>query len=259
MPPTAWTYFATAARFALLEHVRNRLALVLVVLFVPLWISLGHAVVDHHEVRFMLRATHGTVTAHGNDLGNITGALNAVTLIVGFMMFSVTFKAAAFDRRLAMAGYPRRHLLAAKLAALVVVAVVTCAYATFAVCLYWSPRQPWLLALALACGALTYGGLGVMLGALVRGELTGMLLIIMTSIIDTGLQSPLANPVADDDVIRYLPSFGAMQVATTAGFRDAIPLPYLLLGPLWFTGALLVAALAFRFHTRDRRNAFPDG
>ncbi|MGI5341171.1 ABC transporter permease [Streptomyces sp. CA-181903] len=259
MRPTAWTYFSTAARFALLEHVRNRLALVLVVVFVPLWISLGHAVVDSHVVRFTLRATHGPVTAHGNDLGNITGALNAVTLIVGFMMFSVTFKAGGFDRRLAMAGYPRRHLLAAKFAALVVVAVVTCAYATFSVCLYWSPRRPWLLALALACGALTYGGLGVMLGALLRSELAGMLVIIMTSIIDAGLQSPLANPVADDDAIRYLPSFGAMQVATTAGFRDAVPLPYLLLGPLWFGGAILVAALAFHFHTRDRRNTFPDG
>ncbi|WP_344029135.1 ABC transporter permease [Streptomyces luteireticuli] len=254
--PTSWTYFSTAARFALLEHSRNRLALVLVVVFVPLWISLGHAVVDRTDVRFLLRAVNGTVTAHGNDLSNISGALNAVTLIVGFMMFSVTFKAGSFDQRLAMAGYPRGHLVTAKFVALVVVAAVTCVYATLSVCFYWPPRQPVLLGLALGSGALTYGGFGVMLGAVLRSELAGTLLIIMTSIIDTGLQSPIANPVADKALIRFLPSYGAMQVAATAGFRDSVPVRYLCLGPVWFLGAVLVAALAFQLHTRDRRYAF---
>ncbi|MEV4440614.1 ABC transporter permease [Streptomyces sp. NPDC049577] len=255
MPTTAWTYFSTAARYALIEHSRNRLAVVLVVLFVPLWITLGHFVIDRAEVRFLLRAAHETVTARGNDLSNISGALNAVTLIVGFMMFSVTFKAGHFDQRLATAGYPRFHLVAAKLAALLLVAALTSAYATVSVCFYWPPRQPWLLALALASGALTYGGFGVMLGAMLRSELAGMLLIIMTSIIDTGLQSPIANPVAGNDMVRYLPSYGAMQVAATAGFRDTDPLRYLLLGPLWFVGAVLVAGVAFHLHTRDRRHA----
>ncbi|MFG2178235.1 ABC transporter permease [Streptomyces abikoensis] len=255
-PTSAWTYFSTAARYALLEHSRNRLALVLVLFYLPLWISLGHVVITSAEVRFLLRATDETITAPGNNLSNISGALNAVTLIVGFMMFSVTFTAGRFDHRLAMAGFPRPQLIAGKLVALLLAAVLTSAYATAVVCLYWHPRQPWLLGLALVTGALTYGGFGVMLGATLRGELAGMLLIIMTSIIDIGLQSPIANPVADNDFIRYLPSYGAMQAAVTAGFRDSFPFPYLLLGPLWFLGAVVVAGIVFHRHTRDRRPAF---
>ncbi|GAA3079658.1 hypothetical protein GCM10020000_76730 [Streptomyces olivoverticillatus] len=252
---SGWTYFSTAARYALIEHSRNQVALFLVLFFIPLWISLGHLVVARAQVRFLLRATHETVTAHGNDLSNVSGALNAVTLIVGFMMFSVTFKVGRFDQRLAMVSYPRPHLIAAKLAALLIAAVLTCVYATASVCLYWQPRQPGLLALALTSGALTYGGFGVMLGAMLRSELVGMLLIIMTSIIDTGLQSPLANPVADNDLVRFLPSYGAMQAATTAAFRDSAPVGYLVLGPLWFLGAVLAAGIAFQLHTRDRRYA----
>ncbi|MGW7260605.1 hypothetical protein [Streptomyces sp. NPDC054834] len=47
------------------------------------------------RVRYVLRASGETLWAHGNELSQISGALNAVTQIVGFMMFSVTFNTSA--------------------------------------------------------------------------------------------------------------------------------------------------------------------
>ncbi|TDQ54371.1 hypothetical protein EV190_102205 [Actinorugispora endophytica] len=249
----AWTRYSTATAYAVTEHLRNRLALVLVVFFVPLWITLVTVVIADTDVRFFLRASDQTVTVHGNHVSKVSGAINAVTLIVGFMMFVVTYRSAGFDQRLAMAGYPRASLLAAKLTALLAAAAVVCAYAVAVICLHWVPEQPVLLWASLLGAALAFGGIGVMLGALLRGELEGMFVIIMLSIIDMGLQNPVANPASDSDVVRYLPSYGTMQTGVAAGFLDTTPVLHLLLGPLWFLGAVVVAGTAFRLRTRDRR------
>lgn len=48
----------------------------------------------------------------------ISGAMNAVTPIVGFMMFSAVRRSSDFDRRLVLAGYTRSALLVAELVAL---------------------------------------------------------------------------------------------------------------------------------------------
>ncbi len=104
------TLFLTAARYALIEHLRNRFAMVLIALFIPVWTAPAFWSVPSTLTRFRLRATGDLLTPHGNQLTEITGALNAVTLIVGFMMFAASFAGGHFDRRLALAGYPRTHL-----------------------------------------------------------------------------------------------------------------------------------------------------
>ncbi|WP_326609762.1 ABC transporter permease [Streptomyces scopuliridis] len=253
----AWTRYSTATGYALLEHLCNRLALVLVVFFVPIWITLVYLVINDADVTFFLRASDRNITVDGNDVTKISGAINAVTLIVGFMMFIVTYRSAEFDERLAMAGYPRGHLLAAKLTSLITAAALICAYATAIICCYWVPARPALLWLALFGAALAFGGIGVMLGALLRGELEGMFLIIMLSIIDMGLQNPVANPASDNGIVRFLPSYGTMQSGVTAGFLHTTPALHLLLGPLWFLATVTIAGITFRLRTRDRRRHIP--
>ncbi|MGQ4366081.1 hypothetical protein [Streptomyces sp. AK04-3B] len=69
--------FAIATRFALIEHARNRFAMVLVVLFVPVWISLAHLAIADEPVGFRLWATGASLLANGNRLTQISGAMNA--------------------------------------------------------------------------------------------------------------------------------------------------------------------------------------
>jgi hypothetical protein len=54
-----WFCFGTAVRFALVEQARNRLALVLVVFFVPLWTTLAFEVVAPAPLRFYVRPSAG--------------------------------------------------------------------------------------------------------------------------------------------------------------------------------------------------------
>ncbi|MCQ8187040.1 ABC transporter permease [Streptomyces rugosispiralis] len=243
--------FLTAARYALIEHLRNRFAMVRIALFIPVWTALAFWSVPGTPTRFRLRATGHPLTPHGNQLTEITGALNAVTLIIGFMMFAASFTGGHFDRRLALAGYPRSHLVLAKLTSLALASAAVAAYATALTCAFWRPEQPALLAAALFCAGVTYGALGVAFGSLLRREVEGMFAIVMTSVIDLALQNPLYSSSSDGGVVRYLPSYGAMQAATGAGFSTT-PLPkYLAIQAGWFTAAALVALLAFHFRTRN--------
>ncbi|MGW7824450.1 ABC transporter permease [Streptomyces puniciscabiei] len=250
------TLFLTAAHYALVEHLRNRLAMVLIAVFIPLWATLAFWCIPDTLTRFRLHATGQLLTPHGNQLSGITGALNAVTLIIGFMMFAVSFNGGPFDRRLALAGYPRAHLVLAKLTSLVLASAVVAAYATVATCAFWTPEQPALLAAALFGAGITYGALGVAFGSLLRREVEGMFAIVMTSIIDLALQNPLWSVNPDGSIVRYLPSYGAMQAATGASFSTT-PLPtYLFVQAGWFAGSAAVGLLCFhsRTHSAIRRD-----
>ncbi|WP_217144441.1 ABC transporter permease [Streptomyces sp. AC627_RSS907] len=243
--------YLTAARFDLVEHARNRLAMVLVALFIPSWISLAYAVIPSRPLTFRLRATGRLLEPAGNQITQITGAINAVTLITGFMMFAVTFNGGRFDRRLAMAGFPRFHLVLAKTTSLALASGAIAVYATGVICTAWSPRQPVQLAAALFCGAMAYGALGVVFGSLLRREVEGMFALVMTSLVDAGLQSPLASVGTNSAAVQFLPTYGTMQAATAAGFTHT-PLPGgLAVQILWFAGAALLGLLAFHRRTKD--------
>jgi hypothetical protein len=249
--------FVTAARFHLIEHARNRLAMVLVVLFIPSWISLAFVVIPSKTVAFKLRSTGQLLAPAGNQITQINGAINAVTLITGFMMFAVTFNGGRFDRRLAMAGYPRIHLVLAKTTSLTLASGIIAAYATVMICADWSPRRPLLLAVGLFCGAMTYGALGVVFGSLLRGEVEGMFALIMTSIIDVGLQSPLASGGNTNAAIQFLPTYGTAQATAAAGFTHRLLPGALAVQILWFAGAALLGLLTFHRRTKDALTARP--
>ncbi|WP_042171129.1 hypothetical protein [Streptomyces sp. NBRC 110035] len=251
------TRFALATGFALTEHGRNRFAVVLVILFVPLGTTLAYLVMPDTPALMRLHATGETLTPHGNELTEISGALNAVTLITGFMMFAATFSGNRFDRRLAMAGYPRIHLVLAKATALALISATVAAYATAVTCLVWTPRQPLLLAAALFSAGLTYGALGVGFGSVLRREVEGMFALVMTSIIDLALQNPITSSGTDNPIMRYLPSYGAMQAGTAAGFSTNQVPRHLAIQFTWFAGAALIALMGFRRSTRSTLPADP--
>ncbi|MEV5878013.1 ABC transporter permease [Streptomyces sp. NPDC052101] len=243
--------FVTAIRYDVIEHARNRFAMFLVVLFVPCWIMLVHAAVPDRPAPFRLQATGQLLTPAGNNLTQITGAINAVTLITGFMMFAATFTGGRFDRRLAMAGYPRTHLALAKITSLGLASATVASYATAVTAMAWTPRQPFLLATALFCDAMTYGALGVVFGSVLRREVEGMFAMVMVSVVDVALQNPLASSGADSPVVRLLPSYGTMQTATAAAFSTGSLPACLAIELAWFLGAALCALLTFHRRTRN--------
>jgi ABC-2 type transport system permease protein len=247
--------FPTAWRFALRNQTRNRLAALLLAVFVPAWYLLLAAITGHQPLSFRLFATGQILAMDGRHLTLISAGLNALTLITGFAVFAAIRRTLAFDRRLVLAGYRQPTLIAAKTAAIAVVAVGVAGYTAVVLLAFWRPGVAGWLAIvaAFAVIALTYGALGLLLGVLVKGDLEGFFLIIMGSLMDTFLQNPLGNPLANKPVLQWFPSFGPMQFAVGGAFGHTALWGHLALGLAW-TAAFTAAGLAvFRVKTRNRR------
>lgn len=240
----------TSVRFALIEQARNRFALGLLVLFVPIWDWLFGVMIPKGPVAFKLQSTGAFLQVDGHYLTMLASGFNAITLIVAFMIFNATRRNAAFDRRLALAGLPQLVSVVAKVTAIIVVSLLISLYATLVLLIFWRMPSFGAVWLGYLLDALIYGALGLFLGALVSSELAGFFLIIMISLLDPLLQAPIENPLANKDFLAGFPSYGPMQVAVSGGFGHQTPSGGILMGLAWFVGFALLGLAFFWRRTR---------
>jgi hypothetical protein len=247
-----WTKsLAQATGYEISQHSRNRVALGLVVMFIPAWLTLVHLLISNARIGFHDHVHDRIIMVDGNHLSMISGAMNAITLIVGFMMFSAVRRSREFDRRLVLAGYSRSAMLLAKLLALVLSAVFVSLYADLVLTAFWRPLDvlPFFLGLVLA--GLTYGGIGIVLGLVFRSDLAGMFLIIMISLADVMVQNPIISPSAQTKPIGFLPTYGSMQNVVGAAFTGDLSTGYVVLGLCWLVASAVIGTVAFYRRTRD--------
>lgn len=131
--------FPTALRFCVRDQTRNRLAALLLVLFVPAWYLMMAALAGHTPLDFKLYATGRVLHVDGGHLTLISAGLNSVTMIAGFVVFDAVRKALAFDRRLVFAGYRQSTLIGAKSLAVALVAGAIALYTALAMLPFWRP------------------------------------------------------------------------------------------------------------------------
>jgi ABC-2 type transport system permease protein len=245
----------TATHYALLEQARNRLALGLLLIFVPLWYYLFQVITQGLTIPVKDWSTGQLLTVPGGNLMLLTAGLNAITLIVGFMFFASTERGMSFDRRLVLSGYPQAVLVLGKLLALLVVTALVALYASLILFAFWQhghPSQLLLIWLGFWCAALIYGGFGLLLGVLVTNELVGFFLVIMVSLMDTSLQNPFGNPLSNQPLLKVFPSFGAMQLEVAGGFTTHVPWQEVGLALAWFAGFAVLGLLIFWWRTHAR-------
>jgi hypothetical protein len=250
----------TATRYALFEQGRNRLALGLLLVFVPLWYYIVLLLAQGTRLAIKYWSTGQFLSVDGGNLTLLTAGLNSIALIIGFMFFASTERGMPFDRRLVLSGYPQAVLVLGKLIALLIVTALVALYATLILFVFWQhghPTQVLLIWLGFWCAALIYGGFGLLLGVLVTNELVGFFLVIMVSQMDTFLQNPLGNPLGNQPVLREFPSFGATQLTVAGGFTNLFPGNEFGLSLAWFAGYAMLGLLIFwwRTHARSVRSA----
>ncbi|MET7481647.1 hypothetical protein [Streptomyces sp. NPDC005538] len=246
--------FPTALRFCVRDQTRNRLAGLLLALFVPAWYLMMDAMAGRTPLDFRLYATGEVLHVDGGHLTLISAGLNSVTMIAGFVVFDAVRKALAFDRRLVFSGYRHGTLIGAKSLAVALVATAIALYTAVAMLPFWRPGLVgWCAVLAgFTVIALTYGALGLLLGVLVRHDLEGFFLIIMGGLMDTFLQNPLGNPLANKPVLEWFPSFGPMQFAVGGSFGQTTLWGHLALGLTWAGAFGAVGLVIFKIRTRNR-------
>ena len=253
-PSVAYRQFGTAWRFAVRNQTRNRLAFLLLIGFVPVWYLLLEAMTGHKPLTFKLFSAGRFVTVDGGHLTLITAGLNAVTIIAGFAIFAAIRRTLAFDRRLVFAGYRQATLITAKTLAIAVVAAGVAGYTALVLLAFWRPALAGWAAIwaAFTVIALAYGAFGLLLGVLVASDLEGFFLIIMGGLMDTFLQNPLGNPLANKPLLEWFPSFGPTQFAIGASLGHVILWQDLVIGLAWPAAFTAVGLVIFRLRTRSR-------
>ena len=90
---------------------------------------------------------------------------------------------------------------------------------------------------------------------LVRSDLEGFFLIIMGGLMDTFLQNPLGNPLANNPVLEWFPSFGPTQFAVGGSLGHTVLWGHLALGLAWAAAFAAAGLVIFWIRTRTRVRA----
>ncbi len=236
----------TAIRLSLAGQVRNRLAWVLLVVFVPVWYLLIGSMIPHAGTGFRLRATGASVVVDGHNLTLITAGLSAITLITGFVVFAAVRRSLSFDRRLVLSGYRPAALITAKTSAALVQAVAVGAYAAIILLFFWRPPGVWSIAVTFMLAAATYAAFGLLIGVVVRGDLEGFFLIIMISLLDTFLENPVDNPLANKPLLEFFPSYAPTQFAAAGAFHHKALVTMIGLSLAWTAAFALLGLVMLR-------------
>lgn len=158
------------------ESARDRLSIALLAV-IPVWF-----VVIFSSVLGDFSAALGGTLARQS-----AGALSAgwaAALLSGTLAFFQVTAGRTADRRLALAGRCAAQVAAARLAVCLLAALVASAAALATLALVSGVEHPWHAAAAIYGAAITYVGIGVLIGAVVHGPLEGSLLVVLVFSID---------------------------------------------------------------------------
>jgi hypothetical protein len=243
--------FAAALRAAMRDYRRNRvlwaLLLVVPVFFVAL--AAGQTPTTLMPVSLLDGAQHFTAMLslrqiHGAEMASIASAL-----LAGIAGLFVVTGSADGDRRLVLAGYRPREILAAHLAVVAGAAVVV-TVVSLAVSAVFLSQQLWVeYAGAGLLIALTYAMVGVLLGPVV-GRLGGLYTLLLLSMVDVGYgQTVMFKPVPPTWGA-FLPARGAGRLLLDGAFTTSFEqYGHLLLALAWLAALTAAAALTFRHQT----------
>jgi hypothetical protein len=178
---------------------------------------------------------------HAGEMAAIASAL-----LAGIAGLFVVTGASDGDRRLVLAGFRPRQVLAGHLGVIVAAALLTSAVSIVVSAAFFSPQLWPEYVGAIVLIALTYAMIGVLLGPLV-GRLGGLYLLLLLSIVDAGYgQTVMFHPLPPAWGA-YLPTRGAGRLLLDGSFTSTFEqYGSLLLALSWLGALVVVAALTFR-------------
>ncbi len=246
------------------ELLRRRAVLLLLALLPTAFYVTTLLVTTAREVWFQLAAfepeDYYSVSQRSQSL--VFVGLASVAVLAAFLAMNLAQRDAPAYRRLVLCGYRSWELMLARLVTLcVVVALVSTVLAAVLPFVFRPHRLGGVLAGFLLCG-FVYAGYGLLVGALFRRELEGVLFVAVLANVDVGwLQNPVFYAqAAAKPLIHALPGFLPSQLALASSFSDHPPraLAGAAAGSIGYALAFLVLALAvYAYRNRGGREERP--
>jgi hypothetical protein len=182
------------------------------------------------------------------SMTDVHGALMVaitVAFLAGLAGLFVVLGSAEADRRLVIAGFRPREVLAARLGVIALAALLVSGVSLAVTAVSFAPRVWVTFGLATVAVALTYAMIGVVVGPLV-GRIGGLYLMFLLPFLDVGLAQNIMFDAAPPSWAAAMPAYGAVRVlvdgAFTAGFDETTGA---VLAVAWLLGITAVAAAVF--------------
>lgn len=242
------SHTAAALVSAVREYRRNRVLWALLVAIPVTFIALAAAQTPIIPIPVSLvdgtRRFTGLLSMrqiHAGEMASIASAL-----LGGVAGLFVVTGSAGGDRRLVLAGFHPRQVLAGHLGVVAGAAVVTSAVSLAVSAAFFSPHLWAEYAGADVLIALTYAMVGVLLGP-ITGRLGGLYLILLAAAVDVGFgQTVMYHPVPPTWGV-FLPGHGAGRLLLDGSFTSGFEqYGHLLVALAWLIGLTVVAGLTFR-------------
>ena len=255
VPPLPGSKAGAGLLAALREYRRDRVLWVLLVAVPVLFVGLAAAQTPTKPmpVGLLDGARHFSTMIslrhiHAGEMASIASAL-----LAGIAGLFVVTGSAKGDRRLALAGFRPRQILAGHLGVIAGAAVITSTVSLAVSAAFFTPRLWVEYAGADMLIALTYAMIGVLLGPLV-GRLGGLYLLLLLSIVDVGYGQTVMFGPTPPAWGAFLPARGGGRLLVDGAFTTSFEqYANLLLGLGWLGALSAAAVVVFRRQTGSKR------
>lgn len=215
---------ATATLMTLREVVRSPMSVTLLFVIPVVFFAVVYYTSATDPIRFMLPAVSDdtALQVSQRDESLVVIATAAVGFLSAFLAMTLVQRNLSANRRLILCGYRAPQLLLAKSLVLLLIASVVSLFVALLLRFLFEPTRFGIVWLGLLGIGLVYGCYGMLVGALARRDLAGILFVILLANIDAGwLQNPVYYSSAPDSTfIRALPAFFPTQTAIIGAFTN---------------------------------------
>ncbi len=203
---------------------RNRIAMVLLLVIPAVFLGIVDLTSSSRPMPFRLASLpdNPMVSIPEEGINFVFFAVASVGFLVSFLALNLIQKNRRASRRLILCGYSPVEILMAKLTTLLSVILLIAFYVGLLTHSLYEVEHLGKFIASLVSIGFVYGCYGLLAGTLIRGELEGILVIVLLVNIDVGwLQNPLFYEGAQNqEVIRYLPAYFSSQAAVISAFTD---------------------------------------
>ena len=214
----------TSLLMILRMQVRRQIVLILLVVVPLVFLATVSLTTSDRTLAFHLASLEEVVFIEVSEkyISLLFFAVASTGFLVSYLALNQIQKNNEVNRRLVICGYHPFELIISNLLALFIMTVLIASYVGLLTRAFFVIDHLGLAFLGLILTGFVYGCYGLLVGSLVKGELEGILLIVLLANIDAGwLQNPLFYAEAENQlIIRYLPAYFPSQTTIIAAFTD---------------------------------------
>ncbi|NND79866.1 MAG: hypothetical protein HKN53_08200 [Maribacter sp.] len=204
--------------------VRQKIVIILIAIIPAFFLSVVEFTTSNRMLPFQLASVGDDVFINITEKGIsfIFFAVASSGFLVSFLALNLIQKNSVVNRRLIICGYHPIQLLISILLALLLMIILIAVYVGLLTNAFYTIDHLGSFIFGLVLIGFVYGSYGLAIGSLIKGELEGILMIVLLVNIDVGwLQNPLFYAEAQNQIIiKFLPAYFPSQTAIITAITD---------------------------------------